>query len=159
MRISFDARALRGTRWPQLAARFLLGGLVTVATGVIAEKAGPVVGGLFLAFPAIFPATVTLVARRERVKKARRGLRGEWRARQAVALEAAGTTLGAVSLVLFALLVWQGLPGHSAVLVLTAAAVLWLVVAILLWWGRKQQPAIRRASARLAAAGWDLKRR
>jgi hypothetical protein len=39
---------------------FFLGGAVTVATGLIAKTFGPVTGGLFLALPAIFPASATL---------------------------------------------------------------------------------------------------
>jgi hypothetical protein len=38
------------------AVRFLFGGAVCVAAGLIARRFGPGVGGLFLAFPAIFPA-------------------------------------------------------------------------------------------------------
>jgi hypothetical protein len=34
---------------------------MTAIPGWIASKYGPVVGGLFLAFPAIFPASATLV--------------------------------------------------------------------------------------------------
>jgi hypothetical protein len=40
---------------------FFLGGAVTVATGLIAKTFGPVTGGLFLALPAIFPASATLL--------------------------------------------------------------------------------------------------
>jgi hypothetical protein len=39
----------------------LLGGVVTVVAGLLAKHYGPVFGGLFLAFPAIFPASATLV--------------------------------------------------------------------------------------------------
>jgi hypothetical protein len=37
-----------------------MGGLVTVITGIVAKNWGPVIGGLFLAFPAIFPASATI---------------------------------------------------------------------------------------------------
>jgi hypothetical protein len=45
---------------------------MTVVAGLIAARFGPVVGGLFLAFPAIFPATATLIEKhvRERKEKA-----------------------------------------------------------------------------------------
>ena len=39
----------------------VLGGVMTVVAGLIAARFGPVIGGLFLAFPAIFPATATLI--------------------------------------------------------------------------------------------------
>lgn len=34
---------------------------VTALAGVIAKHYGPVIGGLFFAFPAIFPASATLI--------------------------------------------------------------------------------------------------
>jgi hypothetical protein len=57
MRVFLDLSGLQKTRFGEYAIRFVFGGAVTVATGVIAKKFGPVVGGLFLAFPAIFPAS------------------------------------------------------------------------------------------------------
>ena len=70
--IQVDASALRRTGWREYALRFVLGGAITVAANLIAQRFGPVVGGLFLAFPAIFPASATLVAKHEEKKKARR---------------------------------------------------------------------------------------
>jgi hypothetical protein len=40
----------------QYALRFLFGGIVTAVAGLVAQHFGPVVAGLLLAFPAIFPA-------------------------------------------------------------------------------------------------------
>ena len=114
MRVSADLSALRGTQWHQYVVRFFLGGLVTAVTGLLGQHFGPVFGGLFLAFPAIFPASATLIAKRERQKKARQGLHGDIRGRRAAALDAAGATLGAVGLICFALVVWKELVGHPA---------------------------------------------
>jgi len=61
MKIHIDTSALNGTRWHEYALRFLAGGVITAVTGIIAKKFGPGVGGLFLAFPAIFPASATLI--------------------------------------------------------------------------------------------------
>lgn len=138
LKISFDASALRSIRWHQYLVRFVLGGLVTVITGVLAKAFGPVFGGLFLAFPAIFPASVTLIAKRERQKKARCGLDGTVRGRRAAALDAAGTVLGAVGLGCFAGVVWKGLPAHHEALVFCSAGALWLIVSTCLWWWRKK---------------------
>jgi uncharacterized membrane protein (GlpM family) len=71
---SVDFSSLRDARWHQFMVRFILGGTVTLCTGLIAQHWGPVIGGLFLAFPAIFPATVTLVARHETEKKRKAGI-------------------------------------------------------------------------------------
>ena len=48
--------SLKNTKGYEYALRFVLGGLATVFTGLIASFFGPVAGGLFLAFPAIFCA-------------------------------------------------------------------------------------------------------
>ena len=64
---------MKETKWYEYAIRFVFGGSITVMAGVIAEKFGPVVGGLFLAFPAIFPASATLVEKHERQKRREMG--------------------------------------------------------------------------------------
>lgn len=138
VRVSADLSALRGTRWQQYAVRFLLGGMVTAGTGVLAKHYGPVFGGLFLAFPAIFPAGATLIAKRESQKKARQGLDGDVRGHRAAALDAAGATLGAVGLICFAVVVWKELVGNPAPPVLCAAMLAWAVVSLTLWWLRKK---------------------
>ncbi len=61
MSIQTNFASLKTTKPREYAIRFLFGGLVTAATGVVAKKFGPVVAGLFLAFPAIFPASATLI--------------------------------------------------------------------------------------------------
>jgi hypothetical protein len=91
----------------EYAFRFVLGGAVTMLAGWIATEWGPVIGGLVLAFPAIFPASATLVEKHEREKKENAGLRGAKRGRDAAALEAAGAALGSVGLMAFATIVWQ----------------------------------------------------
>ena len=72
MRIRINLASLKQIRWHEYLTRFLLGGIITVATGLIAKHFGPVIGGLFLAFPAIFPAGATLIEKHEREKEAPR---------------------------------------------------------------------------------------
>src|SRR5690349_6361795 len=105
MRVRIDTSGLKATNWHQLLLRFGFGGLVTAAAGVIAKIYGPAVGGLFLAFPAIFPATATLIEKHERERKQKAGLQGAVRARKAVAIDAAGASMGAIGLLAFALVV------------------------------------------------------
>jgi Protein of unknown function (DUF3147) len=133
MVVKFRLSALRRTRWYEVVLRVLFGGLATVATGMIAKSYGPVIGGLFLAFPAIFPATATLVEKHVREKKKKAHIEGVNRSRHAVALEARGTTMGSLGLVLFGLLVWRFLVDRPAWLVLLAASLAWLVTSILIW--------------------------
>lgn len=89
-------------------------------TGLIASHCGPAIGGLFLAFPAIFPASATLVERHERDKKRRAGILNTLRGRLSAALDARGALLGAIALMAFAAIIWKGLTIASAPLILSA---------------------------------------
>ena len=133
MRIKFDVSALTRTRWYEYALRFFFGGAVTVAAGVIAKQYGPVFGGLFLAFPAIFPASATLVQKHEKEKKRKAGIIDQGRGRKAAALDARGTALGCVGLACFAAAIWRVLPEWNAVASFAAALAIWLAVALLGW--------------------------
>jgi hypothetical protein len=136
MLITADLSALRRTRWHEYMIRFVFGGAITAATGIVAEKWGPGVAGLFLAFPAIFPAAVTLIEKHETKRKHKLGMHGTRRGREAAALDASGAARGSSGLFAFGLLVWWLLPGHSAPVVLFAALLLWFVTAALAWKAR-----------------------
>jgi hypothetical protein len=146
VKISVDLSALTRTRWYEYTLRFVLGGLVTAAAGLIAQHFGPAVGGLFLAFPAIFPASATLVDKHERQKKRSAGIAETVRGRQAAGLDAAGAALGAASLMVFAWLVWTQLMVHGPGAVLGGAAIAWLLIATCLWWLRKKHLLARRCA-------------
>lgn len=133
MIVKFSLGVLKETPAKDYAIRFILGGLVTVLTGLIAKKFGPTVGGLFLAFPAIFPATATLIATQQKEKKKRLSLNGEMRGRLAVAVEAKGTTLGSLGLAAFLLIVFLLIKNHSPVVALGLAIAAWTAVSGLLW--------------------------
>jgi hypothetical protein len=132
MIVSFNVSALRETRWYEYLIRFALGGAMTVITGIIATRFGPVVGGLFLAFPAIFPASATLIEKHERERKEKAGLAGARRGKEAAALDAAGATLGSLGLAAFALIIWL-MVEQAPYLALVLATLGWLVVAVLAW--------------------------
>lgn len=133
MHIEVDPSALRRTKWHQYAVRFFFGGLITAIAGVIAKKYGAEVGGLFLAFPAIFPASATLIEKHEEERKQEHGLDGTERGREAASVDAAGAAMGSIGLFIFALLVWRLLPAHRSWLVLTGATLAWLAISILVW--------------------------
>ena len=138
MRIQFTPSALRQTKLRELLVRFVLGGLITAIAGIIAKKFGPILGGLFLAFPAIFPASASLIEKHEKQKKQEKGLGGERRGRQAASVDAAGSAIGSIGLLVFAWGVWRFLPQHNAVLVIAVATVAWLCVAVAAWHIRKR---------------------
>lgn len=137
MLIKLEFSSLRRIAWHEYLTRFLLGGAITVAAGALAEHLGPVIGGLFLAFPAIFPASATLLEKHEEDKKRRAGIVVTSRGRLAAALEARGAALGTIALAAFAFVVWKFLPLHDAGGVLLAALGLWTLLAILTWRLRK----------------------
>ena len=102
------------------AVRFVLGGIITVCTGLVANAYGPAVGGLFLAFPAILPASLTLV--------------DEHDGRREAADDARGACLGAVGLLAFAAVVWLTGARWQAPVVLATATAAWAVACGVAWW-------------------------
>src|SRR6201982_2679160 len=114
MRIEVNISVLKASRWYQLATRFCLGGLITAAAGIVAKEYGAAIGGLFLAFPAIFPAGATLIEKHEVKKKREIGRDGRRRGRNAAALDVLGASLGAAGLAAFAVVLWRFLPRHSS---------------------------------------------
>ena len=137
MRIEFDLSSMHRSRWSDHTLRFVFGGIVTAVTGLIAKRYGPGVAGLFLAFPAIFPAGATLIEKDEKEKKGEAGLDGTARGRAAASIDAAGAAMGTLGLIAFAILVWRFLPGHSSLTILPGAGLAWLAISILAWWIRK----------------------
>jgi Flp pilus assembly protein TadB len=127
---------LKQSRWTEHAVRFSLGGLATVLAGAVASFFGPETGGLFLAFPAIFCASATLIEKHERKRKQQKGLHGTRRGQQAAALDSVGAVWGSVGLATFGVCVWL-LAETSPVLSLVTASVVWLVVACAMWWLRR----------------------
>lgn len=99
--------------------RFAFGGTIAVGAGLIANAWGPEVAGLFLAFPAILPATLTLVKRH--------GGRVE------AIDDARGARLNSIGLAAFAVIVALLAGRIAAPLVLAMAAAAWLVVVVGLW--------------------------
>ena len=136
MIVRLNLSALRDIRWYEYVIRFALGGAMTVIAGLIASRFGPVVGGLFLAFPAIFPASATLIEKHERERKEKAGLSGARRGKEAAALDAAGAALGSVGLAAFAVVIWL-LTERSPSLALVLATAAWLTVAVPSWLVRR----------------------
>ena len=88
---------------------------------------------MFLAFPAIFPASATLIEKHERQRKQKKGLHGEERGTDAAAIDALGAAMGSVGLVAFAGICWWLIPKYPAPLALGGATVAWLLVSFSIW--------------------------
>jgi uncharacterized membrane protein (GlpM family) len=94
--------------------RFAFGAGVSALAAVVAKVWGPAAGGLFLAFPAILLASLTLVAKEE----------GAHRARE----DARGAALGALGLIGFGIVVWGTTPRWPVWVTLLAATIAWAAV-------------------------------
>jgi hypothetical protein len=132
-RIEVNLPSLKDTKPHEYLVRFLFGGLATVVAGLIAKRFGPGVGGLFLAFPAIFPASASLIEDHEIKRKAKIGSDGRNRGRIAASLDSQGASLGCVGLMAFAWVLWKWLNNHNAWLMLSVAGMVWLLIAYVLW--------------------------
>lgn len=132
MKVEVNLGALKRSKGYEYVVRFAFGGAVTVLAGVIANHYGPNIGGLFLAFPAIFPATATLLEKHEKQTEP-----SYLRAREVAGIDAAGASMGSIGLIAFAIIIWQGLTRHSLTAVLAVSIVAWLLVAVAAWWIRK----------------------
>ncbi len=110
--------SLRSVRPRDCALRFAFGAGVSLMAALIARVGGEHMGGLFLAFPAILPATLTL-------------LQKEGGTSQAVS-DAQGATFGAIGMVAFAASAAL-LLGHVAGWALVAAIGAWAGVSLALY--------------------------
>ena len=137
MLIKLSTSALKQTRWYEYGIRFLLGGLATVLAGIVSSRFGVSVGGLFLALPAIFCASATLIESHERRAKKKAGLNGDRRGQQAAALDAAGAGLGSIGLAAFAL-VFYVVISMSTIGAFAAAILSWAAVSVSAWWLRRK---------------------
>ena len=137
MPVTLSSSALKQTHWYEYAVRFALGGLATVAAGLIGSHFGVAVGGLFLALPAIFCASATLIESHERRNKEKAGFSGRRRGQQAAALDAAGAGLGSIGLAAFAA-VFYGVISTSAIGAFVAAMLAWAAVSVSAWWLRRK---------------------
>ncbi len=113
--VQLNAVGLKETKPDEWLIRFVFGGLVSLATGMVGLQWGPVVGGLFLGFPSILPATVTLVTRYE--------------GRAAAANDARGAAMGSIGLIAFAVIAYVTAESWPAAVSLGAATCGWAVVA------------------------------
>lgn len=137
MLVKLSTSALRQTRWYEYGVRFLLGGLATVFAGVMSARFGVAIGGLFLALPAIFCASATLIESHQRRTKEKAGLSGRRRGQQAAALDAAGAGLGSLGLAAFAA-TFYALVAASVIRAFAAAILAWAAVSVSAWWLRRK---------------------
>lgn len=155
--IRFSPSSLRQGRWYEYVIRFVLGGAATVFAGLISSHYGASVGGLFLALPAIFCASATLIEAHEIRRKHEAGLSGKRRGQEAAALDAAGAALGAVGLLAFAIVFFL-LVERSVVIAFTGACIAWIIVSVAAWYARRKWRIVRRPRPRQQTTGSAVSR-
>jgi|SoiMethySBSTD1v2_1073268.scaffolds.fasta_scaffold2297542_2 hypothetical protein len=145
--IRISPSSLREGRWYEYVIRFTLGGAATVFTGLISSRYGASIGGLFLALPAIFCASATLIEKHEIRRKREAGLSGERRGQMVAALDSAGAALGSVGMFAFAVVFWL-LVERSVAAAFAGASLAWSAVSVAAWYARRKIRSSRRTSAR-----------
>ena len=119
MKPRFAPAGLKKVKAWEYAVRFAFGGFVALGTALIGRAYGPGIGGLFLGFPAILPASLTLVKQHEgRVKAID---------------DARGAVLGGAGMIAFGLLVWGAARHWPAGVILATALAAWGTVSVGLW--------------------------
>jgi uncharacterized membrane protein (GlpM family) len=110
---------VREADFKEMLVRFVLGALVSIVAGIISKTVGARFGGLFLAFPAILPASLTFVQEKEGNREADR--------------DAVGAVLGGIALIGFAVVGETLFTRHNPALVLVLALIAWLVAIAVLY--------------------------
>jgi hypothetical protein len=113
---TIDVGALREIRPAALAIRFAFGAAVSIAAGLVGVLAGKTAGGVMLAAPAVVPATLTIIEKRE--------------GRDAAVTETQGAVPGAVALIGFALVAAVSMTAIPLAAALLASLATWIVVAV-----------------------------
>jgi hypothetical protein len=141
--IRFSPSSLKEGRWYEYLVRFALGGAATVLTGLISSRYGATIGGLFLALPAIFCASATLIEKHEIRRKREAGLDGRRRGEEAAALDAAGAALGALGMLAFAI-VFASMVERSIAVAFIGASLAWVATSGVAWCVRRKLRSVQR---------------
>jgi drug/metabolite transporter (DMT)-like permease len=127
--IRFSPSSLKEGRWYEYLVRFALGGAATVLTGLISSRYGATIGGLFLALPAIFCASATLIEKHEIRRKRKAG--------------AAGAALGALGMLAFAI-VFASMVERSIAVAFIGASLAWVATSGVAWCVRRKLRSVQR---------------
>jgi hypothetical protein len=114
--VEADPGSLSRIKPRDMVIRFIFGAAVALLAGLVALRFGPRVGGLFLAFPAILPASLTLIEQKESRLKAE--------------ADATGGILGSAGMISFAAVTLLGVGFLQSAVALFIALAAWAAVAV-----------------------------
>ncbi|HKW07813.1 MAG TPA: DUF3147 family protein [Candidatus Dormibacteraeota bacterium] len=106
----------KGQRFSAYALRFAFGCGIALLSGLVGMYFGPKVGGVLLGFPAVLPASLTLIQKREGKDEA--------------SIDSIGAVLGATAMIVFAVLVLLTVQRFGVVPSIGVALIVWLAVAV-----------------------------
>jgi hypothetical protein len=155
--IRFSPSSLKEGRWYEYLIRFALGGAATVFTGLVSSRFGAFIGGVFLALPAIFCASATLIEKHEIRRKREAGLAGERRGQMAAAVDAAGAALGALGMLAFAV-AFSLTADTSIAAAFLGASFAWLAISVVAWYVRRKTRSVRSARTKERAKDAPIQR-
>jgi uncharacterized membrane protein (GlpM family) len=115
-RLGMDPGKLREAGMGEIALRFGFGAATSVLAGLVSREISPLVGGAFLAFPAVLLASLTLVSDEEGQRAARDDARG-----------AVAGSIGMIAFAAVGSVSFNTLPTAAAFVVAIAS---WIVVAL-----------------------------
>lgn len=115
-RIRLKLGRLRRVPAKALLIRFAFGAAVSAVAGVVSAVFGPRPGGVFLAFPAILLASLTLVA--------------EEQDRRAARDDARGAAIGSAGMIAFAVVCARSARAAGGPLALVLASLAWILVSV-----------------------------
>ncbi|HET9782979.1 MAG TPA: DUF3147 family protein [Candidatus Dormibacteraeota bacterium] len=98
------------------AVRFAFGCGIALVSGLIGMWFGPKVGGVLLGFPAILPASLTLVQKKD--------------GKDSASVDSIGAMLGAIAMIAFAVFVSLTVKSIGPIPSIVIALIVWLAVAV-----------------------------
>jgi hypothetical protein len=114
-----DLRKLAEHGPKDYVVRFMFGAGISLVAGLIGMLLAPKLGGVWLGFPAILPASLTMIQKREGKEQA--------------AIDSEGAVLGAAAFVVYAIVLAMFTAQWGVLVTLIVALVVWTVVAVALY--------------------------
>jgi hypothetical protein len=114
-----EPQEVKSHHFSDYALRFAFGAGIALVAGLIGMWLGPKAGGIMLGFPAILPAALTLMQKKD--------------GKDSASVDAIGAMLGAIAMIAFAVFVVFTVKTLGPLPTIVVALAVWLVVAAALY--------------------------